>query len=57
MLSKEAVPHAETVLASLAKHLEARLSFGKRINVSTTFFFTQFRFFFSSWSLDQSHQL
>uniref|UniRef100_A0A8C7ILV5 Aminoadipate-semialdehyde synthase n=1 Tax=Oncorhynchus kisutch TaxID=8019 RepID=A0A8C7ILV5_ONCKI len=27
MLSKEAVPHAETVLASLAKHLEARLSF------------------------------
>uniref|UniRef100_A0A8C7UP61 Aminoadipate-semialdehyde synthase n=1 Tax=Oncorhynchus mykiss TaxID=8022 RepID=A0A8C7UP61_ONCMY len=30
MLSKEAVPHAETVLASLAKHLEARLSFGER---------------------------
>uniref|UniRef100_A0A674A678 Alpha-aminoadipic semialdehyde synthase, mitochondrial n=1 Tax=Salmo trutta TaxID=8032 RepID=A0A674A678_SALTR len=29
MLSKEAVPHAETVLASLAKHLEARLSFDK----------------------------
>ncbi|KAK6318484.1 hypothetical protein J4Q44_G00117750 [Coregonus suidteri] len=29
MLSKEAVPHADTMLASLAKHLEARLSFDK----------------------------
>ncbi|KAM6973645.1 alpha-aminoadipic semialdehyde synthase, mitochondrial [Aplochiton taeniatus] len=29
MLSEEQVPHADTVLAALAKHLEARLSFGK----------------------------
>ncbi|KAM4601586.1 alpha-aminoadipic semialdehyde synthase, mitochondrial [Polymixia lowei] len=29
MLSKEMVPHADSVLASLAKHLEARLSFDK----------------------------
>ncbi|XP_067091599.1 alpha-aminoadipic semialdehyde synthase, mitochondrial isoform X1 [Osmerus mordax] len=29
MLSEDIVPHAETVLAALAKHLEARLSFKK----------------------------
>uniref|UniRef100_UPI0037E935AC alpha-aminoadipic semialdehyde synthase, mitochondrial n=1 Tax=Semicossyphus pulcher TaxID=241346 RepID=UPI0037E935AC len=30
MLSDELVPHADSVLASLAKHLEAKLSFDKR---------------------------
>lgn len=29
MLSDESVPHADSVLASLAKHLEAKLSFGE----------------------------
>uniref|UniRef100_A0A8C1VKR4 Aminoadipate-semialdehyde synthase n=1 Tax=Cyprinus carpio TaxID=7962 RepID=A0A8C1VKR4_CYPCA len=29
MLSEEPVPHAETILAAVAKHLEAKLSFGK----------------------------
>uniref|UniRef100_A0A3B3TXY5 Aminoadipate-semialdehyde synthase n=1 Tax=Poecilia latipinna TaxID=48699 RepID=A0A3B3TXY5_9TELE len=29
MLSDDAVPHADTILASLAKHLEAKLSFAK----------------------------
>lgn len=29
MLSEEPVPHADTILAALAKHLEAKLSFGK----------------------------
>lgn len=29
MLSEEPVPHADTILAAVAKHLEAKLSFGK----------------------------
>uniref|UniRef100_A0A671P7R4 Alpha-aminoadipic semialdehyde synthase, mitochondrial-like n=1 Tax=Sinocyclocheilus anshuiensis TaxID=1608454 RepID=A0A671P7R4_9TELE len=29
LLSEEPVPHAETILAAVAKHLEAKLSFGK----------------------------
>uniref|UniRef100_A0A8C1JHI3 Aminoadipate-semialdehyde synthase n=1 Tax=Cyprinus carpio TaxID=7962 RepID=A0A8C1JHI3_CYPCA len=30
MLSEEPVPHADTILAAVAKHLEAKLSFGER---------------------------
>lgn len=29
MLSEEPVPHANTILEALAKHLEAKLSYGK----------------------------
>lgn len=29
MLSDDAVPHADTILAALTKHLEAKLSFGE----------------------------
>lgn len=28
MLSEEPVPHANTILAAVAKHLEAKLSYG-----------------------------
>lgn len=31
MLSDESVPHADSVLAALAKHLEAKLSFGEHV--------------------------
>lgn len=35
MLGDELVPHAESILAAFAKHLETKLSFGELIN--TTF--------------------
>lgn len=36
MLSDEPVPHADSVLAALAKHLEVKLSFGETQTRSIT---------------------